>query len=75
MIGSAVSDVIEWDRETLEELVGMELTPSRLKCAELALVAFRQAIEDHSSRRSRRTCPGVSPTSRTAVPRSDSQSI
>ena len=39
-------NVVAWDGETLEELVGMDLTPSRLKCAELALVAFRQAVAD-----------------------------
>lgn len=47
MVGTPVTEVIEWDSETIEELVGMELTPSRLKCAELALVAFRKAIDDH----------------------------
>ena len=45
MVGTAATDVIEWDSEMLEELVGMELTPSRLKCAELALIAFRTAVE------------------------------
>jgi nitrogen fixation NifU-like protein len=49
MIGASVADVVEWDGERLEELVGMELTPSRLKCAELALVAFRKAMEDHET--------------------------
>jgi len=44
MVGTAATDVIEWDSEMLEELVGMELTPSRLKCAELALIAFRKAM-------------------------------
>lgn len=47
MLDTPVHDILEWDHETLEELVGMELTPSRLKCAELALVAFRQAIDEH----------------------------
>jgi nitrogen fixation NifU-like protein len=49
MIGTPAADVVRWDSETLEELVGMDLTPSRLKCAELALVAFRHAIEDHDT--------------------------
>lgn len=48
MTGTPVADVLEWDSETLEDLVGMELTPSRLKCAELALVAFRQAMQDRT---------------------------
>ncbi|MEF8902159.1 MAG: iron-sulfur cluster assembly scaffold protein [Halovenus sp.] len=48
MTGTPVTDVLEWDSETLEDLVGMELTPSRLKCAELALVAFRTGIEEQT---------------------------
>ena len=48
MVGSAVSEIIEWDKEYIEERVGMDLTPSRLQCAELILTAFRQAVEDHS---------------------------
>ncbi len=47
MTGTPVPEVVGWDSETLEDLVGMELTPSRLKCAELALVAFRKAVQDH----------------------------
>ncbi|MFT4909688.1 MAG: nitrogen fixation NifU-like protein [Natronomonas sp.] len=43
MIGTAVGDVREWDSEYIEERVQMELTPSRLHCAELVLTAFREA--------------------------------
>ena len=46
MVGSAVSEILEWDSEYIEERVGMDLTPSRLQCAELVLSAFRQAVED-----------------------------
>ena len=46
MVGTAVSEINEWDSEYIEELVGMDLTPSRLQCAELVLAAFRQAVED-----------------------------
>ena len=48
MIGTAVSEIIEWDSEYIEEHVGMDLTPSRLQCAELILTAFRQAVDDDS---------------------------
>ena len=48
MIGTAVSGVVEWDSEYIEEQVGMDLTPSRLQCAELILTAFRQAVDDES---------------------------
>ncbi|MGM0717620.1 MAG: iron-sulfur cluster assembly scaffold protein [Halobacteriota archaeon] len=47
MVGTAVSEIIEWDNEHIEERVGIELIPSRLQCAELVLTAFRQAVEDH----------------------------
>ena len=48
MVGAAVSEIVEWDAEYIEEHVGMDLTPSRLQCAELILTAFRQAVEDDS---------------------------
>jgi len=46
MIGASVSEISEWDAEYIEERVGMELTPSRLQCAELILTAFRQALDE-----------------------------
>ena len=46
MIGASVSEISEWDAEFIEERVGMELTPSRLQCAELILTAFRQALDE-----------------------------
>ena len=46
MIGASVAEIIEWDAEYIEERVGMELTPSRLQCAELILTAFRQALDE-----------------------------
>jgi len=48
MVGTAVSEINEWDSGYIEEHVGMDLTPSRLQCAELILTAFRQALEDES---------------------------
>lgn len=47
MVGTPVDEVIAWDGETIEGLVGMDLTPARLQCAELALLAFRQGLDDH----------------------------
>ncbi|MFQ3476941.1 iron-sulfur cluster assembly scaffold protein [Halonotius sp. F2-221B] len=46
MIGASVVETTEWDAEYIEERVGMELTPSRLQCAELILTAFRQALDE-----------------------------
>ncbi|MFB6232975.1 MAG: iron-sulfur cluster assembly scaffold protein, partial [Haloarculaceae archaeon] len=45
MVGASVSEITEWDADYIEERVGMDLTPSRLHCAELILTAFRQALE------------------------------
>ena len=47
MNGIPLTEVLTWDGDTIEEPVGMELTPSRLQCAELALVALRQGVETH----------------------------
>ena len=46
MIGASVSEITEWDAEYIEKRVGMELTPSRLQCAELILTAFRHALDE-----------------------------
>jgi len=48
MIDTAVSEIVEWDSEYIEEHVGMDLTPSRLQCAELIMTAFRQALKDEA---------------------------
>jgi len=47
LLGMPVDEALEWDQETIENLVGMDLTPARLRCAELALLAFRQGVADH----------------------------
>ena len=45
MLGTPVSEIVEWDSDYIEEQVGMDLTPSRLHCAELILTAVRQAVD------------------------------
>lgn len=47
IVGTPVEEVVAWDSNAIEELVGIDLTPSRLQCAELALVAFRQGLAEH----------------------------
>ena len=49
MVGASVSEITEWDADYIEKHVGMDLTPSRLHCAELILTAFRQALEEKPS--------------------------
>jgi nitrogen fixation NifU-like protein len=46
LAGTPVDEAVGWGRDTVESLVGMELTPSRLQCAELVLLAFRQGVAD-----------------------------
>lgn len=49
MVDSSVSEICRWDSEYIESRVGMELTPSRLQCAELILIAFQQAVRDQTT--------------------------
>lgn len=49
LVGTPVEEVLTWDAETVQNVVGMELTPSRLHCAELALVALRRGITGERS--------------------------
>ena len=49
MVGASVSEITEWDADYIEKHVGMDLTPSRLHCAELILTAFRQAVKEKPS--------------------------
>ncbi|MFB6168673.1 MAG: iron-sulfur cluster assembly scaffold protein [Haloferacaceae archaeon] len=44
LVGTPVDEAVDWGRDTVEDLVGMELTPSRLQCAELVLLAFRRGV-------------------------------
>mgnify|MGYP000179036196 FL=1 len=37
-----IEEVRNWDREFIEQQVGMDLTPARLQCAELVVRAVRQ---------------------------------
>lgn len=46
LVGTPVDEAVDWGRDTVEDLVGMELTPSRLQCAELVLLAFRRGVAD-----------------------------
>jgi nitrogen fixation NifU-like protein len=46
LVGTPVDEAVGWDRDTVESLVGMELTPPRLQCAELVLLAFRRGVAD-----------------------------
>lgn len=47
LVRTPVDEVVAWDSDTIEELVGMQLTPPRLQCAELVLLAFRRGLDDH----------------------------
>jgi len=42
MEGTELQEIRSWDREFIEQQVGMDLTPARLQCAELVVRAVRQ---------------------------------
>jgi len=42
MKGTEIEEVRNWDREFIEQQVGMDLTPARLQCAELVVRAVRR---------------------------------
>ena len=44
MVGTPLDEVLAWDGAFIEDHVGMDLTPARLQCAELVLLAVRQAV-------------------------------
>jgi nitrogen fixation NifU-like protein len=44
MVDTPLAEVLAWDGAFIEDHVGMELTPARLQCAELVLLAVRQAV-------------------------------
>lgn len=44
MVGTPLDEVLAWDGAFIEAHVGMDLTPARLQCAELVLLAVRQAV-------------------------------
>lgn len=43
--GAPVDDVLAMDRETVSGLLGIELSPARVKCAILGLVIVRDALK------------------------------
>ncbi len=42
MEGTELQEIRRWDREFIEQQVGIDLTPARLQCAELVVRAVRQ---------------------------------
>lgn len=48
--GKAVEDVLRMGREDVEGLLGGQLSPSRVKCGLLALIALKNGITGHAVR-------------------------
>ena len=44
IVGKKVEEISKMDKNKITELMGIELSPSRLKCALLSLEAFRKAL-------------------------------
>ena len=53
--GKSASEVKAWDKQKVLELLGISLTPLRLKCALLPLKVLQAAIWKHIEHRSERT--------------------
>lgn len=47
--GESVQDVLQWGAEELQDLIGMELSATRLRCAELPLRCFREGYSEWAS--------------------------
>ena len=48
IIGKPLAEVAAMNREDIVELLGIELTPVRLKCALLGLVVVKMGMHEHS---------------------------
>ena len=48
LIGKTFDEVAKLNREDIVELLGIELTPVRLKCALLGLVVVKMGMHDHA---------------------------
>lgn len=48
IIGKTLDDVAKMNREDIVELLGIELTPVRLKCALLGLVVVKMGMHEHA---------------------------
>ncbi len=49
LIGKSLEEILQLDIEFMFDLLGIELTVSRQKCAKLSLEAVKSAIENESS--------------------------
>lgn len=50
VIGKSVDEVKKIDKEYLLNLIDINLTTSRVKCAELVLIALQKAIQEYEKR-------------------------
>ncbi len=48
LIGKTFDEVAKLNREDIVDLLGIELTPVRLKCALLGLVVVKMGMHDHA---------------------------
>jgi nitrogen fixation NifU-like protein len=50
-VGKPATEVTQWDKQVVLDLLGISLTPLRLKCALLSLKVLQAAIWKHIERR------------------------
>lgn len=48
IVGKPLAEIAKMSREDIVELLGIELTPVRLKCALLGLVVVKMGMHDHA---------------------------
>lgn len=48
IIGKSLDDIVEMNKDSVLELVGIDLTPARLKCALLGLVVVKMGMHEYA---------------------------
>ena len=47
VVGKHIEDILKIEKEDLEGIIGMELGPTRIKCALLSLMALKEGIMEY----------------------------
>lgn len=49
-IGKQIDEILSVDKDTLLGIIGMEIGPTRMKCAFLSLVAMKEGLEEYKKK-------------------------
>ena len=50
VVGKHIDDILKLEKEDIEGIIGMELGPTRMKCALLSLVALQEGIMEYKQK-------------------------